>query len=169
VEVGRQAAPRQRVGAPLRSSEVTTFLGGASIVRRDVLTRVGSFPEDFFFGHEETSLAWRALDAGYRLHYDADLIVHHPSMPPSRHDHFHYLTSRNRVWLARTHLPLPLAVAYGVVWLALTLARAGSLSGCRQVVRGFRDGLTHAPAAPREPIRWRTVWRMSRLGRPPII
>ena len=33
---------------------------------------------------------------------------------------------------------------------------------------GFREGW-RSPAGPRRPIKWRTVWRMTRLGRPPII
>ncbi|NEB70713.1 glycosyltransferase family 2 protein, partial [Streptomyces fulvissimus] len=33
---------------------------------------------------------------------------------------------------------------------------------------GFKEGWTSS-AGPRRPMRWRTVWRLTRLGRPPVI
>jgi hypothetical protein len=54
------------------------------------------------------------------------------------------------------------------VWLVLTLLRTRDSRGLRDVLRGYRDGATK-PAGPRHPIRWRTVWRMTRTGRPPVI
>jgi GT2 family glycosyltransferase len=165
----RRHVPRLRAGDPARSSDVTTFLGGACIIRREVFERVGVFPAEFFFGHEETSLAWRALDADFRIRYDASLEVLHPSAPPTRHAFHHYLSSRNRVWLARLHLPTPIAFVYCVVWLVASLLRAGTIGNCSKVLRGFSDGLASSPARPRRRIRWQTAWRMCRLGRPPVV
>lgn len=61
----RRHVPRLRASDPMRSSRVTTFLGGANAVRTKVLAQVGPLPGDFFYAHEETDLAWRALDAGF--------------------------------------------------------------------------------------------------------
>src|SRR5690606_31476709 len=66
----RRHVPRLRAGDPERSSAVTTFLGGACAVRRAAFDAGGGLPEDFFYAHEETDLAWRVLDAGYRIVYD---------------------------------------------------------------------------------------------------
>ena len=33
---------------------------------------------------------------------------------------------------------------------------------------GFREGWS-TPCGPRRPMKWRTVWRLTRLGRPPVI
>jgi GT2 family glycosyltransferase len=101
----RRHVPRLRASDPLRSSRVTTFLGGANAVRTKVLAEVGPLPDDFFYAHEETDLAWRALDAGWMIDYRADLVLHHPTMPPSRHAVYHRMVARNRVWLARRNLP----------------------------------------------------------------
>ncbi len=163
----RRHVPRLRVGDPSACSEVTTFLGGASIVRRAVFEEVGWFPDDFFYAHEETSLAWRALDAGWRIRYAGDLRVLHPATSPTRHADYHYLNARNRTLLARRHLPWPLAAVYLGVWGIATLLRA-SRSGAGPTVRGFVGGL-RARHVPRDPISWRTVARMTRLGRPPIV
>lgn len=66
-ETQRRHVPRLRASDPMRSSRVTTFLGGANAVRTRVLTQVGGLPDAFFYAHEETDLAWRALDAGWML------------------------------------------------------------------------------------------------------
>jgi GT2 family glycosyltransferase len=162
----RRHVPRLRVGDPARSSRVTTFLGGASIVRRAAFDAAGGLPARFLYAHEETSLAWRMADRGYRIRYDADLVVHHPGAPPSRHAHYHHLSARNRVLLARMHLPAPLAVVYVLLWSALTLVR--DPGGWRASLRGFLEGLRDREVE-RRPIAWRTVWRLTRAGRPPIL
>ncbi|MCW2862858.1 MAG: glycosyl transferase family 2 [Actinoallomurus sp.] len=164
----RRHVPRLRAGDPLRSSEVTTFLGGASAVRRAVFDAAGGLPEDFFYAHEETDLAWQALNAGYHIVYDADCVMFHPAVAPTRHAMFYRLNARNRVWLARRNLPWPVALTYLTVWVAMTVARERKLASLRPWFGGFREGW-RKPAGPRRPIAWRTVWRMTRLGRPPVI
>ncbi len=164
----RRHVPRLRASDPMRSSKVTTFLGGANAVRTRVLAEVGGLPDEFFYAHEETDLAWRALDAGWGIEYRADMVLHHPTTAPSRHAVYHRMVARNRVWLARRNLPALLLPVYLGVWLLLTLARRPSLPALRAWMGGFKEGWT-TPAGPRRPMRWRTVWRLTRLGRPPVI
>ncbi|MBH0242199.1 MULTISPECIES: glycosyltransferase family 2 protein [Streptomyces] len=164
----RRHVPRLRAADPLRSSRVTTFLGGANAVRTKVLAEVGPLPEDFFYAHEETDLAWRALDAGWMIDYRADLVLHHPTTAPSRHTVYHRMVARNRVWLARRNLPAPLIPLYLGVWLLLTLVRRPSPPALKAWFGGFREGWS-TPCGPRRPMKWRTVWRLTRLGRPPVI
>lgn len=164
----RRHVPRLRASDPLRPSRVTTFLGGANAVRTAVFQQVGGLPDEFFYAHEETDLAWRAQDAGWAVDYRPDMVLHHPTTPPSRHAVYHRMVARNRVWLARRNLPAPLVPVYLGVWLLLTLARRPDLRALRAWLGGFREGWT-APCGPRRPMRWRTVWRMTRLGRPPVI
>ncbi|MEV5619114.1 glycosyltransferase family 2 protein [Streptomyces bacillaris] len=164
----RRHVPRLRAADPLRSSRVTTFLGGANAVRTKLLAEVGPLPEDFFYAHEETDLAWRALDAGWMIDYRADLVLHHPTTAPSRHTVYHRMVARNRVWLARRNLPAPLIPLYLGVWLLLTLVRRPSPPALKAWFGGFREGWS-TPCGPRRPMKWRTVWRLTRLGRPPVI
>jgi GT2 family glycosyltransferase len=164
----RRHVPRLRASDPLRSSSVTTFLGGANAVRTQVFQQVGALPANFFYAHEETDLAWRALDAGWGIDYRADLLLHHPATAPSRHALYHRMIARNRVWLARRNLPLPLVPVYLLDWVLLTLLRRPPRAALKAWFGGFVEGW-RTPCGPRRPMRWRTVWRLTRLGRPPVI
>jgi GT2 family glycosyltransferase len=167
-ESQRRHVPRLRANDPQRSSDVTTFLGGACAIRRDLFVRIGGYPERFFYAMEETDFAWAALDLGYRIAYRGDLVVEHPATTPARHGHALRSTARNRVWLAQRRLPAVLRPLYLAVWAAITFGRARSLPDLRATLAGFRDGLRD-PAADRRVIGWRTIAHMTRLGRPPIV
>jgi GT2 family glycosyltransferase len=164
----RRHVPRLRASDPMRSSRVTTFLGGATAVRTAVFEQVGELPGEFFYAHEETDLAWRALDAGWSIDYRADMVLHHPATAPSRHAVYHRMVARNRVWLARRNLPWSLVPLYLGTWILLTVARKPSPAALRAWFGGFREGWA-TPCGRRRPMRWRTVWRLTRLGRPPVI
>ncbi|MEV5205120.1 glycosyltransferase [Streptomyces sp. NPDC053720] len=164
----RRHVPRLRAADPMRSSRVTTFLGGANAVRTKVIAEVGPLPGRFFYAHEETDLAWRALDAGWMIDYRADMVLNHPTTAPSRHAVYHRMVARNRVWLARRNLPAPLVPVYLGVWLLLTLVRKPSGPALKAWLGGFREGWA-TPCGTRRPMKWRTVWRLTRLGRPPVI
>jgi GT2 family glycosyltransferase len=164
----RRHVPRLRAGDPMHSGPVTTFLGGAAVVRRAVLDECGGLPGEFFYAHEETDLAWRALDAGWGIRYDAQALMLHPATAPSRHASYYRLNARNRVWLARRRLPWALVPVYLTVWVALTVARTRSPALLRTWAGGFVEGWRSDPGA-RGPMSWRTVARMTRLGRPPVI
>lgn len=164
----RRHVPRLRAKDPLRGGEVTTFLGGGHSLSMRMLAEVGGWPDDFFFAHEETDLAWRALDAGWRIRYEPAIVLRHPRTSPARHAVFYRYGARNRVWLARRRLPAPLVPLYLGTWTLITLARTRSIRGLRAWFGGFADGW-RTPCGPRRPMRWRTVARMTRLGRPPVV
>lgn len=164
----RWHVPRLRAGDPGRSSVVTTFAGGACAVRKPAFWAAGGLPEAFFYAHEETDLAWRLLGLGYRLEYDAAVVVCHHTLPNARHTGFHRLDGRNRVLLARRNLPWPLACAYLLDWFAVTVLRERSVAAVRAWVGGFAEGWRMDPGQ-RRPLTPHTAWRMTRAGRPPVI
>jgi GT2 family glycosyltransferase len=182
--VGQQRhVPRLGRSDPRQSSDVTTFLFGACAIRRSVFDEVGELAGNFFFNHEESDFAWRVLDAGHRIHYDGSVAVFHPSTEPYRDSaEHHWRNGRNRAWLARRRLPAPLAALHVATWTAVTAARGARsmprpdqdgvrhsrLWWFRTYLRGVRDGLRTDPG-PRRPMRWSTAWRMTRLGRPPVL
>ncbi|MDQ1037853.1 GT2 family glycosyltransferase [Streptomyces sp. V3I8] len=167
-ETQRRHVPRLGAKDPMRGGEVTCFLGGGHALSMKMLEQTGDWPAEFFFAHEETDLAWRAADAGWTIRYEPQLLLQHPKTSPARHAIYHRVTARNRVWLVRRRLPLPLVPVHLVVWIALTLVRTRSAGGLKAWFGGFVEGL-RTPAGERRPMRWRTVWRLTRLGRPPVI
>ncbi|MGN5637156.1 glycosyltransferase family 2 protein [Streptomyces sp. AC154] len=164
----RRWVPRLRADDPMRGGPVTAFLGGGHAFSMPMLDGIGHWPAEFFFGHEESDLAWRALDAGWTILYEPGLVLQHPRTSPARHATHYRFTARNRVWLARRRLPVPLIPVYLGVWISLAMARMRSAAGLRAWWGGFAEGL-RTPCGPREPMKWRTVWRMTRLGRPPVL
>ncbi|WP_369224244.1 glycosyltransferase family 2 protein [Streptomyces sp. R39] len=164
----RRHVPRVGNADPMRGGYVTGFLGGGHALRMTMLAEIGDWPARFFFAHEETDLAWRAADADWKIRYAPELLLQHPRTSPARHAVYFRVTARNRVWLTRRRLPLPLIPVHLGVWILITLLRTRSTGGLRAWFAGFAEGLRE-PAGERRPMRWRTVWQLTRLGRPPVI
>lgn len=166
--IPRRFVPRLRVGDPARGGDITALWEGACLARRAALAEAGPWPGEFFYMHEGVDLAWRVMDAGYAVRYCTDLTAYHPSVTPERHAEGRFLSARNRVWLARRNLPVAVGVAYVAIWFVLETLRLRRVAAAREHLRGYWAGL-RSPCGPRRPISWRTVWRMTRLGRPPVI
>jgi GT2 family glycosyltransferase len=169
----RDWVPRLRSSNRLKPGEVTLVWEGAVAMPRRIFDEVGGWPELYRFIHEGVELAWRVMDRGYRVWYAADLVAKHP-MPvaaPARHGYSRYYGARNRVWVARRHLPFPLALVYvasfAVRTLPLLLRSPGDI---RPALRGYLDGMRQPCGAhARRKLRLRTLLRMTRAGRPPIV
>jgi GT2 family glycosyltransferase len=163
----RRHVPRVAESGADRGGDVVTFLGGASVIRRDAYKRAGGYWSELFYAHEELDLAWRLHELGYAVRYLADVRVAHPATPIGRHPDGWWYTGRNRVMVARRNLPWAIAVPHVLLWLVVGWLRAPA-GDCRT---SYRRGwcLGWNQPVPRQPMRWRTVWRLTKLGRPPLI
>jgi len=47
-------------------------------VRRDVLEKIGGFDKRYYLHREDTDLAWRVIDAGFKMVWAPQCRVHHP-------------------------------------------------------------------------------------------
>ena len=166
----RDWVPRLRVGDRTRSGEVTAVWEGAVAIPRAVFDETGGWPAEFGFVHEGIDLAWRVMDAGHRVEYAGDIAVLHPEPAPvpARHGYSLYYGMRNKVWLARRHLPLPVGVLYAGLFALRGVLRIRSGGDARALAKGLRDGAREPCGATRK-LRPRTLWRMTRAGRPPLI
>jgi GT2 family glycosyltransferase len=165
----RDWVPRLRVGDPARSSDVTAVWEGAVAIPRHVFDQVGGWPAEFRHAHEGIDLAWRVMDAGYRVRYAGQIVALHPAQTAAMpHSYSYYHGARNRVWLARRHLPLGLGVLYVIGFALRTAPRLRSAHALREAARGYRDGM-RGPCGGRRRLRLRTIVRMTLAGRPPII
>jgi GT2 family glycosyltransferase len=164
----RDWVPRLRVGDPARSSAITVLWEGAVAIRRRALADAGGWPAEFRYVHEGIDLGWRLMDSGWRLEYAGDVIACHPPPTGRPHRYSYYFGARNRVWLARRYLPLPLGALYVLVFALRTVPRLSSRRALGEAARGYRDGM-RTPAGPRRRLKARTLARMCRAGRPPIM
>jgi GT2 family glycosyltransferase len=160
----RRHVPRLGARSAERSGPVTYFIGAACVVRAATFHRVEGFDARFFYAMEESDLSWRLLDAGWSIWYSADLKAFHPRTAPSRHRGCERLTARNRLWMAWRSLPAPMFAGYLLTWTSIAAARGVPL---REMFAGYLEAWSSRPV--RHPIRWRTVVRMTLLGRPPIV
>jgi hypothetical protein len=109
------------------------------------------------------------MDTGRRVLYLGDVAAQHPVYATAPHDYSAFYGARNRVWLARRHLPWPVAALYVLGFMARTLPLlARSRPRLRDALRGYAAGLRE-PCGPRKPLRVETLWRMTRAGRPPLL
>jgi len=164
----RWHVPRLLPGDPGRSSEVAMFVGTGFAARKSAFLEVGGLPGSFFFAHEEVDLTWRLVQRGYSLHYDADARICHPPVPNARHSFWYRYDGRNRVLLARRNLPWPLAGIYLLDWFLITMLKRRGPGARLSWLRGFAEGWRTDPGE-RRPIALGTVWRLTRLGYPPIV
>ena len=164
--------PRVRKGDPRRSSPAFVLWEGATVVRREALLAAGGWPEVYRYAHEGIELVWRVWDAGYAVRYVGDLVALHPPIDPTRHETYHRSNARHRVWLARRNLRWPFSWLYVTTWTLVQLVRSArggaARTGLRPWLAGWWEGWRVDPGG-RRPLRWSTVWRMTRLGRPPVV
>jgi GT2 family glycosyltransferase len=160
--------PRLRTADPGRPGVVTMMAEGIVLVRRSVFEQVG-FPGHFFLFHEGIWLAWHSWDLGHIGWYAGDDVrVHHPATNPARHKPFYRLVARNRVWIAYRLLPWPLVPVYLANWVVVSVLRYRGTGQLGVWFKGLAEGLRGGHGG-RRPMSWRTVWRLTVAGRPPIV
>ncbi|MEP7332342.1 MAG: glycosyltransferase [Terracoccus sp.] len=164
----RRWVPRLRTGDGGRDGDVVVFWEAVCVMRRSAFDSVGGWPGHFWYGHEGIDLAFRLVDAGWRLLYRPDVVVNHPATSPARHAVFYRMNARNRVWVAKRNLPHPVAELYVAVWSAVTLLRERDRENLATWFRGLLEGV-RTDAGERRPMSWSTVARLTRAGRPPIV
>ena len=64
--------------------ETYYYAGGAHAIKREVIEKLGSYPEDFFYGMEEYDLSYRILEAGYSIVYSDKIVMLHKESPSGR-------------------------------------------------------------------------------------
>ncbi|MCC9306424.1 glycosyltransferase [Kitasatospora sp. RB6PN24] len=160
--------PRLRSKDAARPGVVTVMAEGIVLVRRADFEAVGGWPGHFFLFHEGVWLSWHLWDLGRIGWYAADVEVHHPATDPARHEPYYRMVARNRVWVAYRLLPAPLVPLYLAAWVVISVWRFRSSGNLGVWFRGLAEGLARGHGE-RRPMSWRTVWRLTRAGRPPIV
>ena len=140
-----------------QAQRVSYFLGGGHAIRRAVYEKTGGYHEDFMFGEEELDLSFRAIRAGYEISYAPSVVVRHYPQPSVlrtderiRSELFYHV--RNRLFLAKEHLPLAYILPYLGIWLgryAVAAVRSGNVP---DFFRGLGNAVRRLSVHPRTPM-----------------
>ena len=153
----KTAALVARVILPDGSAEAPAMpavtLGGASIIRREALEKVGGFAPEFFRQAEEYDFSLRVWNAGYRIERFEDIRFGHDKVAGGRTPALiRRMDLRNNLIVAERYLPKPMRRAYRYDWL-----RRYAALGLHE---GHRDAIN---AAVREARIW--AQREAQVGR----
>jgi GT2 family glycosyltransferase len=100
------------------SFETYYFAGGAHIVRKSVMNKVGNYPDKFFYGMEEYDLSYKLLNAGFIIEYNAGITMLHKESPEGRQTTNEKLKGMwlNKSTVAYTYLPMGYFITTSVMW-----------------------------------------------------
>lgn len=122
----------------------------ATICRRSLFDRVGTFDDKYFFGYEDLDFCWRANIAGYRVVCMPDLVAYH-NFRRSKVDMdfelaFHYCKNRLRTLIKNFSAPylimaLGLYLGYTLLDIVLRAPRVPKIRAIFWNIREFRDTL----------------------------
>ncbi len=118
-------APEENRPANVREYYTYHFSGGACAIRKEVLSKAGYFPSDFFRQAEEGDLALRVIEAGYSILCYPKAVIYHERVPINRNNKlFMFYGCRNELYTVIRRYPLFL-VPVAVLWKVLIWNWAG--------------------------------------------
>jgi GT2 family glycosyltransferase len=124
---------------------------GAVAFRKSVLDRVGGYAASFFLSHEGPDLAFRIMNAGYRVVYTPEIAVIHSFAPEGRTSwRNYYYDTRNTLWLAARNLPTVYGAATVCRQLIAMLFYSVRDGYLRWWLKGVWDGVKGLPSALRD-------------------
>jgi GT2 family glycosyltransferase len=133
--------------------------GAAMLVRRDVLEKVGGFPEQFVFYYEELDLSARIMKAGFQIYYAPEaLIFHKESVTMGRESTMKaYYMTRNRVMYIRRNASAVQQCIFIFYMLLMVIPRSiftylfqGKWAHLKAFIRGLVWHLRHPASAVRQ-------------------
>jgi GT2 family glycosyltransferase len=102
------------------------FWGGAHVVKRDLIAQVGPYQDDFFYGMEEYDLAYKLMDAGYRILFTNKVTLLHKVSPEGREGN---IVKWGRLFVNKSlisykYLPYHYFITHFIMWSAYFLVRS---------------------------------------------
>jgi len=137
--------------------ETYYYAGGAHAIKRDVIEKLGSYPDDFFYGMEEYDLGYRILDAGYSIVYSDKIVMLHKESPLGRKPKKEKLRMMwvNKCKVAYRYLPKKYFYSTAVMWSFQYLKITGfDLSG---YFRGWKEISKIPSREKRTPVSEKTL------------
>lgn len=151
--------------------------GSAALYRREMLSEIGLFDEDFFAYYEDVDLAWRARRAGWRCRLAPKAIVRHwHSATGGQYPWLKtFLISRNKLWTiiknydrAEFARRLPIILLYDLAGLFYRIAvdrNLAPLKGRLAVISGLANMRSRRTIGIAVPLTTpEKLWRLNKGG-----
>jgi N-acetylglucosaminyl-diphospho-decaprenol L-rhamnosyltransferase len=150
-------------GEESRDADVFGFCGGAALIRKTALDKVGGLDRELFLYYEDTDLSWRLRAGGWTVRYCEKAVAHHlhAASSDSASPLFRYYNTRNSLVVFARHAPA--AVAAGsfvrqlVGWALSGVRRSEPPSVTSARIRGITAFIVGLPRTLKERQSWRTA------------
>lgn len=146
---------------PTEPYRATNFVGVGNAIRRDVLEKVGDYPEDFVYGFEEMDLSFRVHESGYDILFTPEVAVWHKKSPEARRTDLETQERLvgNRIKLAIRNLPIRYVIVSTILWSIYGLLLTRRPSSLLNIYRRLYDERERTLAA-RSVVSPRTIRRI---------
>jgi GT2 family glycosyltransferase len=131
--------------------------GAAMMVKKEVIQKVGRFPEKFFLYYEEWDWGTRILNAGYKIYFQGLATIYHKEslsvgkLNPMKE---YYLT-RNRILYMRRNSGKGKLLIFSAFFTFFTLPKTvikylvkGNIPFLKAFLKGVRDNISISPYSP---------------------
>lgn len=144
---------------------------GAVAFRKKALDEVGLYPDYFFISHEGPDLAFRLINAGWRVVYSPEIVVTHGYEQRARTSwRRYYFDTRNQLWFVLRNLSFWYGLKRLIVGWGGMLVYAVRDGHLWYWVKAVVDAVRGAPRAYRDRIpptaRARHQWREIEKNKP---
>lgn len=165
VYAGAEPLPRLRITTP--EHYVTSFIGCAHMIRREVVSKIGGYRDFYFYYGEESEYSLRVWDAGWRILFFPSVLVHHRiSSVGRRNSRILGYSIRNNFCTTLLQMPMP-RVAIQFAWRVVSYsAESIRLFQPRAWIWGMGSFLRRLPdiIRLRKPIRRETLALLDTLS-----
>lgn len=129
--------------------EVGSFSAGMVAFRKEVLNKVGYYPEHFFLHAEEAHLGLRTMNAGYRILQAQYLFIEHPAEGYTSDTKWDFYRYRNRLLVVLELFPGWICVKYLLIRMAGCLVLSIKRGAILKCLHAIADIVLHLPATMR--------------------
>ncbi len=145
------------------SQQVSYYVGTCHAINHRVIEQCGNYQPNLMFGEEELDLSYRAIEAGWKILYLPEVVVHHHPQSSvvgqvgkkCKTELYYHI--RNRFILAYKYLPWLYIPVYLGIWLSRYAIDAVKQVAFNQLFSGIVAGVKELKNLQRTPMQPKTV------------
>jgi GT2 family glycosyltransferase len=137
--------------------QASYYVGGGHAIKRELIEQCGYYNNNLMYGHEELDLSYRAIESGFTIEYNPEIVVHHYPEPPvidtdtvGRPEFYYEL--RNRIYIGYRYLSPKYLVSYFLIWIGYYAFVSMKSFSPDEFARALVDGIRLCADVDRNPI-----------------